>query len=125
MPSLRVSAPPSWPADWYTGDMAIEQALQQTPGVAPGTSAPWAVLGPNPFASTEASGQLAWWVRLAALPAPTCPLADVREPVELAAGTFGAPCLDARGIVDALIDPVTGQLLGFAYGEPPGGSPAP
>ncbi len=120
VPSANPSRGPSPPPGSITAEGAVAAAVKSTPGAGRSTTALWATIGPNPFASAPASQsqgppELVWWVRLVGLDAPTCPGADAQVPPNVPVGTAAAPCLDTGGGLDALIDPATGALLGWGY----------
>jgi hypothetical protein len=112
VPSANPTHAPSPPPGSITAEAAAAAAMTSTPGVGKDTYALWTEIEVNPFAP---AGGLAWWVRLASLAAPTCPNASGTVPEAAPAGAPGTPCLDGEGGVSAVIDPVTGTLLGWGY----------
>ena len=118
-PSCACSYPPTVPPGGITRDAAIAAALRVTPGAGPKTTVVWADSYPDPFVLHDVpsgtpdpvSSRVAWIVRLeGGLTAPPCGGAPVTTPA-----ARDGPCLDDRGGVAVVLDPITGALRGWTH----------
>ena len=117
--SCACSYPPTAPPGALTRDAAIAAALRVTPGAGPNTTVVWADIYPDPFVQHDVpsgvpdptSSRLAWIVRLeGGLTAPPCGGVPAVIPA-----AEGGPCLDGRGGVGVVFDPITGALRGWTH----------
>ena len=110
VPSANPSHGPTAPPGSISADQAVAAARAGTSGGA-GATILSAVVGDDPFVP----GRLAWLVRLQGFNAATCPNADTSVPPPTKVGPSAAPCLDGEGGAWAVVDPVTGTLMGWVY----------
>lgn len=106
--------PATLPAGSLTRSQAIAAALRQAPAGMSNPTVRWAVAGQNPLAKSSTTP--VWLVRLTGAGLPTCApgyLDRLPSPSD-------APCLDNHldkepyGVV-AVLDPLTGELLGWSH----------